>query len=621
MQATEFRDDLERFQIRLIYLHAVDLCTHDATSVQGPLCGVISCSSTRWPLVESPPYVALSYTWGNLHDTTIIMIDAKQVRVTKNLERALRHLRDRGETSLPWWIDAVCIDQEDEREKTIQVRRMRDIYSRAQTTVSWLGIASLDGCSKLGMRWLQHFGSRASRLGIGKSPEMYLRVLLPQLEDTECHLDNQLEKFLRELIHSLDSEQNSARDDLLAGLRDILGREYWKRVWIVQEIAVATSLQFTCGDDSIDVEALNRGTRLLRNFQRWQETRQLSTTSRTTIRIDPLRTLLLLNIRRKLLACPTLKLLTRLRGSEASDPRDLVFAVLGIASDADTLDISVDYSMTKQELYLHVAVTLLSHGHLSILSSCHGSSWSDLPSWVPDWSKPREYLGLQQWTDDVSNIASPISILRPQYAASSDREANIIGTEKTTRGVLRLRTLILGEIEHISRQGTAGGFTEWIRAVRSMAERATSPLEPIKQRESLWRVAAADQDLWRGSDKPRLSSDSVRKLEAEFHDRDVESFAPESFIKAGLGSYQIVAQNISKGRRPFLISGSVPGIGPADCMPGDVVVIIVGACLPSVLRLVDSQESYRLLGEAYVDGYMDGEGFDTNTSLTTLALL
>jgi hypothetical protein len=67
-------------------------------------------------------------------------IDGKVVRIMESLDTALRHLRSFGGniTSRPLWIDALCINQDDNDEKSCQVRQMTDIYRKCFTTIVWL---------------------------------------------------------------------------------------------------------------------------------------------------------------------------------------------------------------------------------------------------------------------------------------------------------------------------------------------------------------------------------------------------------------------------------------------------------------------------------------------------
>jgi hypothetical protein len=72
-------------------------------------------------------YDALSYAWQGETPTTSINIisDNKiyKLPIIPNLEAALRQLRDPQEDRV-FWIDAICINQEDDKEKSQQVPMM-----------------------------------------------------------------------------------------------------------------------------------------------------------------------------------------------------------------------------------------------------------------------------------------------------------------------------------------------------------------------------------------------------------------------------------------------------------------------------------------------------------------
>jgi hypothetical protein len=83
-------------------------------------------------------YEALSYTWGDATDTRTIIVNGSKHQVTRNLEAALRHLRQ-SDYSRKLWCDAVCINQTDNQEKSIQVQRIGDISNSASKVLIWLG--------------------------------------------------------------------------------------------------------------------------------------------------------------------------------------------------------------------------------------------------------------------------------------------------------------------------------------------------------------------------------------------------------------------------------------------------------------------------------------------------
>ena len=87
-------------------------------------------------------YQALSYVWGSKNVKRSISLNNRILPVTFNLESALRHLREQlknqpGGATL--WVDALCINQADDSERTEQVQMMRSIYERCRCVIVYLG--------------------------------------------------------------------------------------------------------------------------------------------------------------------------------------------------------------------------------------------------------------------------------------------------------------------------------------------------------------------------------------------------------------------------------------------------------------------------------------------------
>lgn len=85
------------------------------------------------------PYATLSYRWGTEIASEHILIDGKTIQVTENLLNALRDLRYHMSHDLRLWVDAVYINQKDTIERNHQVQVMKDIFSTADITYSYLG--------------------------------------------------------------------------------------------------------------------------------------------------------------------------------------------------------------------------------------------------------------------------------------------------------------------------------------------------------------------------------------------------------------------------------------------------------------------------------------------------
>lgn len=98
----------------------------------------IQCNIVETSLADPPDYEALSYCWGNPEMKTSILLQNKAFKITVNLFDALWCLRKENQKRL-LWVDAICIDQTNIRERNHQVRLMRDIYKNACRTLIWLG--------------------------------------------------------------------------------------------------------------------------------------------------------------------------------------------------------------------------------------------------------------------------------------------------------------------------------------------------------------------------------------------------------------------------------------------------------------------------------------------------
>jgi hypothetical protein len=108
--STAFTDTLNR----LMYpnLHQFYHCTLKQVSLDNP-----------------PQYEALSYTWGVPEPTTQIIIDGQPFWITRSLATTLHHLT--GHRGLILWVDAICINQKDNAEKSWRVRQMQQVYQQA----------------------------------------------------------------------------------------------------------------------------------------------------------------------------------------------------------------------------------------------------------------------------------------------------------------------------------------------------------------------------------------------------------------------------------------------------------------------------------------------------------
>jgi hypothetical protein len=173
-------------------------------------------------------YEALSYTWGGADLTEPITVDGKTFYVTKNLYTVLAHLRLESADRIVW-IDAVCIDQENAKERGHQVQQMGDIYSRAEQVLFWLGTATfeiivlMDCLEQLKERSLEHAYKDWKRA------------------------DPRWKELWFASKYSLQHTYANLETDVMIGLQNIIERDWFKRVWILQEVANAKKASVCAG--------------------------------------------------------------------------------------------------------------------------------------------------------------------------------------------------------------------------------------------------------------------------------------------------------------------------------------------------------------------------------------
>ncbi|TVY26821.1 Heterokaryon incompatibility protein 6,OR allele [Lachnellula hyalina] len=237
--------DVDFYEIRMLSI--LPATTHDA---------VVKCTLEKTSLLGPPKYVALSYCWGDPNFTTTIFVNDIEVNVTVNLADALKHLRLLEVTRV--WEDALCINQSDRQERSLQIRHMKHIYSKADDTYSWLGRNDADS-SKTAMRFLQKLllaedGALPTDLSNVHSPAVNGEALQP----TTMPIISEVlaPTSIEEDIAIADAGERRLLETLCRPLQDFFQRPYWKRRWIIQEIAVSPRVQISCDDPRDRIFAL-----------------------------------------------------------------------------------------------------------------------------------------------------------------------------------------------------------------------------------------------------------------------------------------------------------------------------------------------------------------------------
>lgn len=132
------------------------------------------------------PYEAISYTWSGQALDRPVYANGKEYLVTRNAEDVMRRLRpNRPEHSRNLWIDAICINQKDDREKAVEVQLMFEIYANANCVNIWLGQGTES--TALALKWLRWYSWSFSAIwktqakfarAITSVDSIFIRILL-----------------------------------------------------------------------------------------------------------------------------------------------------------------------------------------------------------------------------------------------------------------------------------------------------------------------------------------------------------------------------------------------------------------------------------------------------------
>lgn len=303
------RIDLASDAIRLVYL------------TRGYYSDPIECHlfETWLHEIEGVPYEALSYHWNGSTKGAEITLDGCKAKITDNLYKALQHLRLEDRDRI-LWVDAICIDQEDEKERGHQVGQMRSVYKSAEQVIVWLGTSTDD-------------------------------IILLMDKMNEMHED---------LLSSFDEKTSLATwknfwcaSDLShryrAALEDIFRRRWFRRIWIIQEVASARAAVVVCGRRSVPAKTFARVPSMLKVEPEKHIQAVLD------IMPGPRRKESWWGGKRDLHT-----LMVKFAASEATDQRDKIYALLGISSDAcDNKAFPPDYEKPFTELLRDTAQFLI----------------------------------------------------------------------------------------------------------------------------------------------------------------------------------------------------------------------------------------------------------------------
>ncbi|PPJ59701.1 hypothetical protein CBER1_10540 [Cercospora berteroae] len=310
---------------------------------------------------EVLPYEALSYTWGVFQKGRTIYYRSGRnqrivVPVTDNLFKALRGLRPRRGKPRTIWIDALCINQADLQERSAHVRFMPEIYRWAEIVNVWLG----DPTSvKILVKALH-------AVAWGFQDAFHTPPNFPEQQKDRLGLERLRQWTLRQLfVSALASIQPS----------------WTGRAWCVQEYVVASRARLTFGRAS-----LNRPVWSLVSYSAdgipvsWKQNEEVAALE---LHLGSLAQLVEQQRWSPGCSLDDATIMSIIDRTDCTDPRDKLYAVLGLLRKSQLDAISIDYESPVWRVFALVTYpTIVSSGTLSAIQLCK-EPWAELDAAIP----------------------------------------------------------------------------------------------------------------------------------------------------------------------------------------------------------------------------------------------
>jgi hypothetical protein len=501
-----------------------------------------------------------------------------------------------------FWADSICINQKDVHERSRQVRLMNTIYRSAEIVAIWLGPAEHE--SDLGFDIMKEWKARFDQLKhvCGGSEELAV---------TSISSDDPL------FFGPPESKQRRA----LEAIGKICRRPWWRRAWIVQEGTIASPVRtiLFCGSRHVDWTYLRAALRITHHVTHNQNFgMSMSFYYGMATRLDQFR-----KDREVGANIPLLRVLGLIRGYDCEDPRDKLYAALGMAMDVNENDIVPDYTKSPTAVYRDVVDFYISksNGHSldflgDVRRSVPGTAFefqplSRLPSWVPDWTFKGYMFPFEKYLDSDAYG-------QREKAYNATKMSN--GHCYIDGGHLCLQGSVL---DHIARVSTT---CEWNLASGGLkAERLWIPKDPGKpyftgetSMEAFNHTIVADI----GRKYYQTESEVLSRgfaIDWDIIEQDRDDMTARERQKQ---SWMLIDMKATTfGRRLFETSRGFMGLGPPGAQVGDQVCLLLGGQVLYVLR--DREDGYReFIGECYVHGMMDGQACeDKSFSIRDIVLV
>lgn len=430
------------------------LCLHPGSRNEQVRVDIIYAS-----LYDKPQYIALSYVWGEAAERThSISVNGSRYHITESLLHALEHLRNvQGpDAQIPFWIDALCINQNNDSEKSEQVLRMKDIYSQAYKVLVWLGPPSekseLALAKMKAIEAMFYIGMHSNEpvQEEDREEEKY------QKKSTDVVDTSRQNRNGYEPLMFLYDEYDQQFQGTLDAIADFLDNPWWGRAWIAQEVSSPTSHNTPLGNVEIvmgrqlqtisfrsTVKMLvfvlhlgvdrgdSQGDPVADMLKKAEKASigisRLTSISKLREESTPISQRIIMAITgalSRMESRPTIEqllwtlkvrpMLNLFRGLQCQNSVDKVYAALPLVLPSGHSAFAPNYELSTADVYIQVVESFIKYERcLSILADRSGTN-PEMPSWVPDFRCLAESHSMCMRFD---------THCRPIYRASGKRNA------------------------------------------------------------------------------------------------------------------------------------------------------------------------------------------------------
>ncbi|KAI8941941.1 hypothetical protein NX059_000055 [Plenodomus lindquistii] len=533
-----------------------------------------------------------------------VELSGHSVEVTSNLHAALQRLRDPNKRRTIW-IDQLCINQWDLKEKSSQVAMMREIYKGCTRCLIWLG--EIPNANKTYA--FKHAEAVFTFIKTVAAVERRPLKELPDLfEDTD---DGRLTRF--------------AFEDFA-----MYGNSWWSRIWTVQEAIIPSSALLLWGPLCVNRGEIMAASQMLRSGRMHlyfsPEFMRCRTQHYKLLRH------LLYPVRGFLHSSNNddgpLDILMRWRHRSATDPRDKVYALMGLIPNSALPSAQIcDYEIDAGSLFSNVTADLirLEGGLRPFLGSCEmPHTILRLPTWAIDFSTTNR-VGKHQlkWWNHTHRYR--------QFRAAGKRILRVSHMENSN--VVKLAGCVVDEVIDVMETLTVDA-DETISnhklhdAIMQCRELASQYYKAQLLGDEYVAGGSWASAFWRTMLGDLLMSETPIGRAKAHHAQAFEEIVQR--LKENMECSGPVYESLC-GMVPnhsyFVTKRGYMGIGPPQIASGDEVWILYGGRVPFILRkagpsLALSSGNFTLVGDAYVHGVMDGEAVlvSSNTAVRTIRL-